>query len=80
MPDLTDFSELQRGLPDKLPCAGLGQSDTSVPHAPKRSPGLSAEQTKLALSNALRYFPKEQHAILAPEFMAEFNQYGHIYM
>lgn len=33
-----------------------------------------------ALSNALRYFPKEQHALLAPEFAAELRDYGHIYM
>jgi hypothetical protein len=30
--------------------------------------------------NALRYFPAEQHAQLAPEFAAELKQYGHIYI
>lgn len=36
--------------------------------------------TKLALRNALRYFPPRHHATLAPEFAQELRQYGHIYM
>ncbi|GIQ90268.1 urocanase, partial [Kipferlia bialata] len=39
-----------------------------------------AEDLELALSNALRYFPKELHPVLAPEFAAELKEYGHIYM
>ena len=35
---------------------------------------------QLALKNALRYFPPNLHATLGPEFMAELEQYGHIYM
>lgn len=35
---------------------------------------------QLALRNALRYFPKEHHAVLAPEFAQELADYGHIYM
>ena len=35
---------------------------------------------QLALQNALRYFPPETHAELAPEFLKELNDYGHIYM
>lgn len=35
---------------------------------------------KLALKNALRYFPKSLHKLLAKEFEDELNQYGHIYM
>jgi len=32
------------------------------------------------LRNALRYFPKECHAELGPEFSQELEEYGHIYM
>ena len=35
---------------------------------------------KLALKNALRYFPKEQHPILSTEFASELKEYGRIYM
>ena len=41
---------------------------------------LSNEEKKLALKNALRYFDKKHHAILAPEFAAELKKYGRIYM
>lgn len=51
-----------------------------MPHAPIRRPGLTAEETKQAIRNALRYFPNEYHEILAPEFAAELAEYGHIYM
>ena len=34
----------------------------------------------MALKNALRYFPKSQHAELAPEFAQELKDYGRIYM
>jgi len=42
-----------------------------VPHAPKRKDMLTAAEKKLALQNALRYFDKEQHAELVPEFAKE---------
>ena len=35
---------------------------------------------KLAVKNALRYFPSKHHGLLASEFMNELLQYGHIYM
>ncbi|HEY9115246.1 MAG TPA: urocanate hydratase, partial [Bacteroidales bacterium] len=41
---------------------------------------LSKEEKQLALRNALRYFPKEQHAVLAKEFAEELLAYGRIYM
>lgn len=79
-PDLVDFSVLKDGLPATLPPASAGQADTSVPHAPNRNPQLSAGGEKLALANALRYFPAAQHGELAPEFAAELREFGHIYM
>lgn len=48
--------------------------------APKRKDILSLEEKKLAIRNALRYFPKEWHAELAPEFVSELKEYGRIYM
>ena len=54
--------------------------DTTVNHAPRRKKILSPEEEKLALRNALRYFPAEQHALLAPEFAEELRTYGRIYM
>ena len=38
------------------------------------------EDRALCLRNALRYFPPNTHAVLAPEFAAELDEYGHIYM
>lgn len=38
------------------------------------------EDKKLAIRNALRYFPTEWHTTLAPEFLQELNDYGRIYM
>lgn len=66
------------GIPDELPA--LKPYDTSLNHAPKRKNILSAEEKKLALRNALRYFPAKHHAILAKEFAKELNDYGRIYM
>ena len=41
---------------------------------------MSSDEKKLALKNALRYFPKEQHKELIEEFAAELEEYGRIYM
>jgi urocanate hydratase len=54
------------------------ERDPSVPHAPKRTPNLTPEEERLALKNALRYFPVEYHSILAPEFLFELREYGHM--
>lgn len=54
--------------------------DDSVPHAPVRTGQLTAEEKKLAIANALRYFPKKFHNQLAKEFVQELKDYNHIYM
>lgn len=54
--------------------------DESVNHAPARKQILNSEEKKLALKNALRYFPNELHDTLAPEFLKELDTYGRIYM
>jgi len=41
---------------------------------------LTSDEKKLALCNALRYFPAKQHEALAPEFAAELAELGRIYM
>ena len=71
-------AEILAGIPSQLP--NPCELDTSVNHAPKRKDILSADEKKLALRNALRYFPKKQHSELATEFAAELKEYGRIYM
>ena len=70
--------ELQTGIPEVLP--EMPAYDTNINHAPKRKDILTPEEKKLALRNALRYFPKHLHAQLAPEFAEELRKYGRIYM
>lgn len=53
----------------------------SIAHASKRNiEKLNQEERKLAIKNALRYFPSHLHKLLASEFENELNEYGHIYM
>ena len=70
--------EVRRGIPEQLPPPR--PLDTSVSHAPSRPQVLSEAERRLAIENALRYFPSEWHPTLAPEFLAELDNYGHIYM
>lgn len=66
------------GIPEDLPLPK--PIDNSVSHAPVRKDILSANEKKLALKNALRYFNPRHHSVLAPEFAAELKNYGRIYM
>jgi len=70
--------QILEGIPEILP--GYPSLNPTVNRAPKRKDILSAEEKKLAVKNALRYFPKSQHAVLAPEFLDELKTYGRIYM
>ena len=73
------FQELlQQGIPPVLPAKK--ERAASDNHAPKRNNILNPEEKKLAIRNALRYFPKEWHAELALEFYDELKDYGRIYM
>jgi urocanate hydratase len=78
--DLNSFREsIKAGIPDHLP-AYTGR-DPKMQHAPVRSiSSLSIEERRLALANALRYFPASMHEELAPEFAQELIAYGRIYM
>ena len=76
---MTFQEEILQGIPaGSLPEAKA--YDPHINHAPKRKDILTPEEKVLALKNALRYFPEALHAQLAPEFAAELNTYGRIYM
>jgi len=75
---MTFQEEIRAGIPDILP--PKKERDPNVSHAPRRKDILTKEEKRLALRNALRYFPKKHHAELAPEFAEELERYGRIYM
>ncbi len=76
---MTTFKEqIQLGIPSQIPPMPASLED--VNRAPARPDVLSATEKRLALKNALRYFPKEWHEILAPEFADELIKMGRIYM
>ncbi|WP_294277934.1 urocanate hydratase [uncultured Chryseobacterium sp.] len=75
---MTFQEQIRQGIPAELPQPK--PYDTTINHAPKRKEILGEEEKKLALKNALRYFEPEFHAELLPEFRAELEQYGRIYM
>lgn len=69
---------IRAGIPAELPA--MPAYDPDINHAPRRKEILSPNEKKLALQNALRYFPAKLHAALAPEFARELADYGRIYM
>ena len=71
-------NDILQGIPVSIPAKK--EYETSINHAPKRKEILSTDEKKLAIRNALRYFPKEQHAELAKDFAEELERYGRIYM
>lgn len=76
---MNDFQKaILAGIPDVLP--EPKSYDPNINHAPKRKDILTSEEKKLALKNALRYFPAKHHATLLPEFRQELETYGRIYM
>ncbi|SDJ12117.1 urocanate hydratase [Pedobacter sp. ok626] len=70
--------QILQGIPSQLPEKKI--YDTKVSHAPVRKDILTKEEKKLALRNALRYFPEAWHEELAAEFFEELKTYGRIYM
>lgn len=70
--------QILQGIPSELPQKKAYPADTN--RAPKRKDILSIEEKKLAIRNALRYFPEQWHAELAVEFAQELNDFGRIYM
>jgi urocanate hydratase len=77
--NITEFQKtILQGIPQELP--EPQPYDSKVNHAPVRKDILSPEEKKLALKNALRYFPACLHPVLAKEFADELKKYGRIYM
>jgi len=77
--NLEKFKEsITQGIPTILPPSKTPSDGVS--HAPVRKEILTSVEKELALANALRYFPVDQHAVLAPEFAQELKNYGRIYM
>ncbi len=74
-----DFkSQILQGISTELPPKRVYPKEGNP--APKRKEILSVEEKKLALKNALRYFPKSWHGELSKEFAEELRAYGRIYM
>ncbi len=74
-----DFKQqIQTGIPTELP--QKKEHSSKISHAPNRKQILSITEKKLAIRNALRYFPTKWHATLAPEFAEELQVFGRIYM
>ncbi|MDC6367669.1 MULTISPECIES: urocanate hydratase [Flavobacteriaceae] len=71
-------TSILQGIPSELPSKKT-YPETGNP-APKRKDILSNAEKKLAVQNALRYFPEAWHAELAQEFAEELKTYGRIYM
>ncbi|MDF0707623.1 urocanate hydratase [Flagellimonas okinawensis] len=76
---MTEFQQqILQGIPEQLPSKKAYPKNGNP--APKRKDILSKEEKKLAVQNALRYFPETWHKELAPEFAQELKTYGRIYM
>ncbi|GAA4269348.1 urocanate hydratase [Hyunsoonleella aestuarii] len=75
---MTFKEQILEGIPKELP--EKKPYPKNINSAPKRKDILSIEEKQLAIRNALRYFPKKWHAILANEFAQELKDYGRIYM
>ncbi|MGY8916365.1 MAG: urocanate hydratase, partial [Flavobacteriales bacterium] len=74
-----DFkAQILQGIPSELPA--VKSISLTVNRAPKRKEILSLEEKKLAIRNALRYFPAAWHKVLSVEFAQELQDYGRIYM
>lgn len=75
---MTFKEEILQGIPKTLPPKKAYPKNGNP--APKRKDLLSVDEKKLAIRNALRYFPKEWHLELGKEFAEELKNYGRIYM
>ncbi len=75
---MTFQEQILLGIPKELPLKKAYLKNSN--RAPKRKDILNKAEKCLAIRNALRYFPKKWHQILALEFYEELKEYGHIYM
>jgi len=75
---MTFKEEILQGIPLELPIKKAYPE--GINRAPKRKDILSPDEKKLAIRNALRYFPAKWHKELAVEFTQELQDFGRIYM
>jgi len=76
---MNEFQQaINQSIPSELPAPK--SYDNNISHTPPRRNVLNDDEKKLAIRNALRYFPEEWHPILAQEFADELKNYGRIYM
>lgn len=69
---------IKEGIPSTLP--EKKPYPTGGNPAPKRRDCLTDSEKRLAIENALRYFPASWHSVLAQDFADELKEYGRIYM
>tara|TARA_B100001057_G_scaffold488536_1_gene573057 strand:- start:20108 stop:22105 length:1998 start_codon:yes stop_codon:yes gene_type:complete len=70
--------QIRKGMPSTIP--SMPNFLSGVSRAPNRKKILNANEKKLAIRNALRYFPSSFHSELSKEFLTELEEYGRIYM
>jgi urocanate hydratase len=75
---MTFQEEVLQGIPTDLPTKKKYPKEANS--APKRKDILTVDEKRLAIKNALRYFPKDWHQELAIEFANELIEFGRIYM
>ena len=63
----TFFKIIKQGIPEELPPAP--KKNSNLDHAPAKKHNLSVNEKKLALQNALRYFPKNFTLNLSMNFL-----------
>ena len=78
MTDENFRTQILQGIPKEMPQTKIYPKNAN--RAPKRKDILTLEEKKLAIRNALRYFPPDWHEILGKEFAQELNTLGRIYM
>ena len=59
--------EIRKGIPSTIP--SMPNFLPGISRAPKRKKILNANEKKLAIRNALRYFPSSFHSELSKEFL-----------
>lgn len=69
---------IREGIPSELPPPA--KIPQGINRAPKRKDILNQKEKKLAIRNALRYFPQAWHEVLGQEFARELEEVGRIYM
>ena len=78
MTDENFRTQILQGIPKEMPQTKIYPKNAN--RAPKRKDILTLEEKKLAIRNALRYFPPDWHETLGKEFAQELNTLGRIYM